>query len=154
MTSTHKCDYEQVREDSQLLYKDLADQRPASSHWRSSRDQLARRKLHKFDKLWADCSQEESRLMSKKQKVNDEENQALATQVKKRKKREEGSPKKSKRSRYKKDAANIRCYSFQNLGHYAFQCPDRNEKEKKKNHAHVADAEEQSKASKDEEFVF
>jgi hypothetical protein len=43
----------------------------------------ARRKLPKFDKLWAGFSQEESRLMSKKQKVDDEENQALATQVKK-----------------------------------------------------------------------
>jgi hypothetical protein len=40
------------------------------------------------------------------------------------------------------------------MGHYAFQCPYRNEKEKKKHHAHVADAEEHSKASKDEEFVF
>jgi hypothetical protein len=57
----------------------------------------ARRKLPKFDKLWADCSQEESRLISKKQKVDDEENQALAAQVKKRKEREEGSPRKSKK---------------------------------------------------------
>jgi hypothetical protein len=32
----------------------------------------ARSKLPKFNKLWADCSQEESRLMSKKQKVDDE----------------------------------------------------------------------------------
>jgi hypothetical protein len=40
------------------------------------------------------------------------------------------------------------------LGHYAFQCLDRNEKEKKKHHAHAADFEEHLKASKDEEFVF
>ena len=72
----------------------------------------------------------------------------------KRNKREEGNPKKSKRPRFKKDAWNIRCYSCHKLGHYAFQCPDRNEKEKKKHHAHVADVEEHSKASKDEEFVF
>jgi hypothetical protein len=114
----------------------------------------ARRRLPKFDKLWSDCTQEESRLISKTQKTNEEENQALVAQVKKRKKREEGSPKKSKRPRYKKDASKVRCYSCQKLGHYAFQCPDRNEKEKKKHHAHAADAEEHSKASKDEEFVF
>jgi hypothetical protein len=113
----------------------------------------ARRKLPKFDKLWANCSQEESRLMSKKQKVDDEENQALAAQVKKRKERE-GNPKKPTRPRYKKDASKIRCYSCQKLGHYAFQCSNRNEKEKKKHHAHVANAEEHSKASKDEEFDF
>jgi hypothetical protein len=114
----------------------------------------ARRRLPKFDKLWSDCTQEESRLISKTQKTNEDENQALVAQVKKRKKREEGSPKKSKRPRYKKDASKIRCYSCQKLGHYAFQCPDRNEKEKKKHHAHAADVEEHSKASKDEEFVF
>jgi hypothetical protein len=47
----------------------------------------ARRKLPKFNKLWADCTQDESRLISKSQKTNDDENQALATQVKKRKQR-------------------------------------------------------------------
>jgi hypothetical protein len=40
------------------------------------------------------------------------------------------------------------------MGHYAAQCPHKHEKEKKKHHAHAADAEEHSKASKDEEFVF
>jgi hypothetical protein len=84
--------------------------------------------------------------MSKTQKTNEDENQALSTQVKNRKKREEGNPKKSKRPRYKKDASKISCYSFQKLGHYAFQCPDRDEKEKKKHHAHAADAEAHSKA--------
>jgi hypothetical protein len=116
----------------------------------------ARRRLRlpKFDKLWSDCTEEESKLISKTQKTNEEENQALTAQVKKRKKREEGSPKKSKRPRYKNDASKVRCYSYQMLGRYAFQCPDRNEKEKKKHHAHAADVEEHSKASKDEEFVF
>ena len=69
----------------------------------------ARRKLPKFDKLWADCSQEESRLISKKQKVDDEENQACVAQVKKRNKREESRMKKCKRSHYKKDASKIIC---------------------------------------------
>jgi len=32
----------------------------------------ARRKLPKFDKLWADCAQEEARLLSKSQELEDE----------------------------------------------------------------------------------
>jgi hypothetical protein len=116
----------------------------------------ARRKLPKFDKLWADCSQEESRLMSKKQKVDDEENQALAAQVKKRKEREEGSPRRSKKPRRKRDVSKVQCFNCRKMGHYAAQCPHKHEKEKekKKHHAHAAEAEEHSKASKDEEFVF
>jgi hypothetical protein len=58
--------------------------------------------------------------MSKKQKVDDEESQVLASQVKKRNKREEGNLKKYKRPRYKKDVSKIICYSCQKLGHYAF----------------------------------
>jgi hypothetical protein len=67
--------------------------------------------LPKFNKLWADWTQEESRLISKSQKTNDDENQALAAQVKKRKEKEEGSLKKSKKPRHRKDASNIRCYT-------------------------------------------
>ena len=111
----------------------------------------ARIKFHMFNKLCADYTQEESRLISKTQKTNEDENQALAAQVKKRKEREEGNPKKSKRPCYKKDVSNIRCYNCKEMGHYAAQCPLKYEKGKKKHHAHVADVEEQK--SKDEEYV-
>jgi hypothetical protein len=110
----------------------------------------ARRKSHKFDKLWADCSQEESRLISKKQKVDDEENQALATQVKKIKEREEDSPRRSKKPHHKMDVSKVQCFNCRKMGHYAAQCPHKHEKEKEKKKHH---AEEQSKALKDEEFV-
>jgi hypothetical protein len=70
--------------------------------------------------------------------------------VKKRNKMEEGKPKKYKRPRSKKDGSKVRCYSFQKLGHYAFQFPYRNEKEKKKHHAHSTDVEEHSNTYKDE----
>jgi hypothetical protein len=97
----------------------------------------ARRKFPKFNKLWEDCTQEESRLISKSHKKNDDENQELSTQVKKRKEREEGSPKKSKRPLYKKDASKIRCYNCKEMRHYAAQCPLKYEKGKKKHHAHA-----------------
>jgi hypothetical protein len=102
----------------------------------------ARSKLPKFDKLWTDCTQEYSRLISKSQKTNDEENQALATHVKKRNERRDTSPKKTKIPCYKKDMSKIRCYNCKKLGHYAFQCPHKNEG--RKHHAHASDMEESS----------
>jgi hypothetical protein len=116
----------------------------------------ARSKLPKFDKLWSDCTQEESRLISKSQKENDDENQALVAHVKKRKERGEVSPKKTKRPHYKKDVSKVRCYNCKKMGHYAAQCPHRNEKGKRKHHAHATDTEEPTsqKKAKDEEFVF
>jgi hypothetical protein len=60
-------------------------------------------KFPKFNKLWANYTQEESRSISKSQKTNGE-NQALVSQVKKRKEREEGIPKKPKKLRHMKDA--------------------------------------------------
>jgi hypothetical protein len=68
--------------------------------------------------------------------------------LKKRKEREEGSPKKPKKPLHRKDASNIRCYNCKEMGHYAAQCPLKYEKGKKKHHAHVADVEEQG-----EEYV-
>jgi hypothetical protein len=119
----------------------------------------ARRKLPKFDKLWSDCTQEESRLISKSQKTNDEENQALVAHVKKRKERRNNSPKKNRRSvpDHKKDVSKIRCFNCQKLGHFAYQCPQG--KGKRKHHAHATDMEEstsqkKTKESKDEEYVF
>jgi hypothetical protein len=91
-------------------------------------------------------------LISKSQKTNDDETEALVAQVKKTKEREEGSPKKSKRPRYKKDVSRIRCYTCKKMGHYVTQCPHKHETgNKKKHHAHAANAEEHK--SKDEEFV-
>jgi hypothetical protein len=117
----------------------------------------ARSKLPKFDKLWTDYTQEESRLISKSQKKNDEENQALATHVKKRKERRHIDPNKTKRPCYKKDMLKIRCYSCKKLGHYVFQCPHKNEN--RNHHAHAANMEEstpreKTKESKDEGYVF
>ena len=85
-----------------------------------------RSKFPKFDKLWIGYTQEYSRLISKSQNKNDEENQALVAHVKKTKERRDISPKKTKRPFSKKDMSKIRCYSCQKLGHCAFQCPHKN----------------------------
>jgi hypothetical protein len=119
----------------------------------------ARRKLPKFDKLRTDCVQEESRLTSKVQKTNDEENQGLVAQVKKRKESRKKSSKKNRRSvpDHKKDISKIRCFKCQKLGHFAYQCFQG--KGKRKHHAHAVDMEESTSPkktgeTKDEEYVF
>jgi hypothetical protein len=113
----------------------------------------ARIKFLKFNKVWAYYTQEESRLISKSQKTNDDENQVLAAQVKKRKEREEGILKNSKKPRHRKDASNIICYTWKNMGHYASQVPLKHENGKKKKH-HADTTKDEEHKSKDEEFVF
>jgi hypothetical protein len=49
------------------------------------REIFARRKFQKFNKLWTKCTQAESRLISKSNNINDEENQYLDAYVKKMK---------------------------------------------------------------------
>ena len=46
------------------------------------RGTCARRKLTKFNKLWEECVQEEGRIVNRQEKLNDNEDQALATHTK------------------------------------------------------------------------
>jgi hypothetical protein len=103
----------------------------------------ARRKFPKFNKLWEDFTQEKSRLISKSPKINDDENQSLGHQVKKSKEREEANPNNYKKPGHRKDASNIKCYTYKNMGHYASQFPHKHEKgKKKKHHANTIEARE------------
>jgi len=112
-----------------------------------------RNKLPKFDKLWANFSQKESIFISKKQKLDDEENQELATQVNNIKEREEGIPRRSNKPRRKRDILKIQLFNCRNMRQYATQCPHKHEKEeKKKHHAHETDVE--GHKLKDEYFLF
>lgn len=52
----------------------------------------SRRKLTKFSRLWEDCTQEEARLEAREEKLGDEENQALATYVRKGKNKVDDRP--------------------------------------------------------------
>jgi hypothetical protein len=119
----------------------------------------ARRKLPKFDKLWTDYVQEESRLTPKMQKTNDEENQSLVAHVKKRKERRNESPKKNRISvpDHKKDVFKIRCFNCQKLGHFSYQCSQG--KGKRKNNAHAtymedSTSQKKTREKKYEEYVF
>ena len=96
--------------------------------------------------------QEEARLEAREEKLSDSEDQALATNVGKRKgkrnfrsQKEDHSPKESKKfqkSQKNKDPSKIKCYGCQKVGHYMRDCPLLKEVKKKvnkRNHEHVAE---------------
>jgi hypothetical protein len=99
----------------------------------------ARDKFPDFDRLWTDCIQEETQLVSRDDmdgvvKSSSDENQALAAHTRKGRR---GSPDRrgpsgrrdspereaSPEPRWKKDLSKIRCFECHDFGHYASQCP-------------------------------
>jgi hypothetical protein len=109
----------------------------------------AKSKLLKFDKLWADCTHEESRLADQQKRLIVDEDEALTVQKNKissfRRNNKEANfvrvPDK------KKDVSKIRCYNCQKLGHFSYDCPQG--KWKRKHQAHVAEEEESPPSKKD-----
>ena len=93
-----------------------------------------RTKLPKFDKLWAECTQEETRIAARQRLhgTQPEENQAFVSHAKKVKgrgrkpyihkhqdKRSSPTPDQKKQ---KKDLSQIQCYRCKKYGHYANSC--------------------------------
>jgi hypothetical protein len=108
-----------------------------------------RSKLPKFDKLWADCTHEESRLADQQKRLIVDEEEALTVQKNKiisfrRKNKEANSVRVPDK---KKDVSKIRCYNCQKLGHFSYECPQG--KWKRKNQAHVAKEEQSPHSKKD-----
>ena len=108
----------------------------------------ARSKLPKFDKLWADWTHEESRLVDQKKRLIVDEEEALTAQKNKR----SSFKKNNKEANFvrvpdkKKDVSKIRCYNCQKLGHFSYDCPQG--KGKRKHQAHVAEEEESPPSKK------
>jgi hypothetical protein len=80
----------------------------------------ARSKLPKFDKLWADCTYEESRLANQHKRLIVDKEEALTVQKNKRSSFRKNN-KESNSVRVldkKKDISKIKCYNRQKLGHF------------------------------------
>jgi hypothetical protein len=69
----------------------------------------SRRKLTKFNRLWEDCTQEETRLAAKEEKLGNDD-QALAIHAGKGKSRKENHPPK-KFQKSQKDYSSYKCYN-------------------------------------------
>jgi hypothetical protein len=108
----------------------------------------ARSKLPKFDKLWADCTHEESRLADQQKRLIVDEEEALIAQKNKRSSfRKNNKEANSVRVPDKKrDVSKIRCYNYQKLGHFSYDCPQG--KGKRKHQAQVAEEEESPPSNK------
>ena len=125
-----------------------------------------RKKLVKFNRLWEECSQEEARIAAREENMGSED-QALTVQSKKnRRDHHHHHHSKGKHSSYKK--SQLRCYTCDEIGHFAKDCPrnKRNSHKKKRNnrihHAHATEDDEPSSkrnkqesddSSSDEEYV-
>ena len=108
----------------------------------------ARKKLVKFSRLWEEFSQEEARIAAREEKMGSED-QALTTHSKKSRRRPHYS--KGKDSHLRKDISKLRCYTCDEIGHFAKYYPKnkshphKNKGNKRRHHAHAAEDDEPSK---------
>ena len=73
-------------------------------------------------KLWEECVQEEKRIAAIEEKINDNEDQALTSHTKGKRKSHDHPPKTQGFKRPKRDFSNSECFTCHNLGHIAINC--------------------------------
>jgi hypothetical protein len=88
---------------------------------------VAREKLPDWSRLWDDFVQEELRdeELNGGRHKNDDENVALASQVKKGKFKKFASGESTSQDDKKKDMSKVKCFACHKFGHYAGQCPNK-----------------------------
>ena len=87
----------------------------------------ARKKLVKFNRLWEECSQEEAWVAAQEEMMGSED-QALMVHSKSTKRR---SHHHRGKSYHKKDLSRVICYTCDEAGHYAKNCPKKPKPTKK-----------------------
>ena len=85
----------------------------------------SRRKLTKLRNLWEECVQEEERMTTGEEKLNENEDQALTVRTKgKNKRKSHDDPHKTQAfKKYRKDFSNYECFTCHKFGHVSMNCP-------------------------------
>ena len=83
----------------------------------------ARKNLVKFSRLWEECSQEESRIAAREEKMGSEDQALTAHSKKERRKHHYSKGKYFHKYNTRKYLSRIRCYTCDEKGHYARECP-------------------------------
>ena len=125
-----------------------------------------RTKFPKFDKLWEECTQEETRITTcqRLHGTQPEENQAFVSHGKKGKGRgrkfynhkHQGlrSSPTPKEKKEKKDLSQIQCYKCKAYGHYASNCRSSNKRKHEASTANVEEDTPHKKAMNDDRLEF
>ena len=96
----------------------------------------ARKKLVKFSRLWEECSQEEAQITAREEKMGSEY-QALTVHSKNLGRREnhhhQGKHSHQKNNVVRRDSSKLRCYTCDEIGKFARNCPMIKNGSKKKN---------------------
>ena len=130
----------------------------------------ARNKLVNFSRLWEECSQEDAQIVAREEKMGSED-QALTVHSKKGRREShhhQGKHSHQKNSFMRRDPSRLRCYTCDEIGHFAKNYPKnkngskKKRKSKRKHHAHTAEDDdpprkkvnqESEDSSSDEEYV-
>jgi hypothetical protein len=134
-------------------------------HWKPFIQSISgRANLPQFDRLWADCTQEVTRLIARGvQDSHHDDNQALASHAKRGRgnRRIFGKAFKDKKTstasghEYRKDISRIQCFRCDRYGHITRNCPAR---KKERQYASIADVDsephQRDEDIKDEAFFF
>ena len=127
----------------------------------------ARKESMKFDVVWEDCIQEETRVENREALLK-EDYQALATHTKRRRSqpnfkkgnhREYQPPRKFQKTRESlpdRDYSGFQCFHYDKIGHISRKCPLKKQEYKKRNnnkkghHAHLAKDEDEDEEEEEE----
>ena len=95
--------------------------------------------MTKFQNSWEECVQEEERITTREQKINENEDQALEFYIKGKNERKsyDHPPRKiqwfKENKKVKKYISGYECFTFHKMGHISIICLPRAEQLKKKN---------------------